>query len=92
LWDQCVRDADLTGRHPILIFRRNARQSCICFRRSYYLHVGRYYGKGHWVCKDGQYESFPNLINLRMGEESLVIMSLKQFFAWADPVAGFLSD
>lgn len=81
MWEQCDRDADLTGRYPILIFRRNSRQSCICFRRSYYISRSKYYG--------GYRSSF---ITLKMGEERLVIMSLKGFFDWAQTACGFLSD
>lgn len=81
MWEQCVRDAELSVCQPILIFRRNSRQSCICFRRSYYLGRCAHYGRCHF-----------NFINLVVGEEILVIMPLKRFFAWAQPVVGFLSD
>jgi hypothetical protein len=30
-WDQCTRDAKLTNRIPVLIFRRNNRSPCIAF-------------------------------------------------------------
>lgn len=35
-WRQCKKDADLSGREPVLIFRRNRRKSCIVFKASYF--------------------------------------------------------
>jgi len=32
MWAQCERDAKLTNREPILIFRRNGRKPCIMLR------------------------------------------------------------
>lgn len=79
MWEQCAKDAELSGCEPILIFRRNARQSCICFRRSYYLSRSDFYGK----CKS-------NIVGMVIDEENLVIMSLKSFFDWADPPSTIL--
>jgi hypothetical protein len=81
MWDQCTKDAKLSLCEPILIFRRNGRPACICFQRSYYLSLGKYYGK---------YPS--NLVALTIGEENLVIILLKGFFEWAQPVCKFLSE
>lgn len=80
MWEQCARDADLSGCQPILIFRRNTRQSCICFRRSYYLGTSAFHGK----CNS-------NIVGISIGEENLVVMSLKDFFAWANPAGIILS-
>lgn len=81
MWKQCARDAAISYRNPVLIFRRNARQSCICFRKPYYISRTHYYGK----CKS-------NLISVTIDDRNLVIMSLKQFFDWAQPVCDFLSE
>ena len=35
MWEQCKRDAKLTNREPVLIFRRNGRSTCIMFDLSY---------------------------------------------------------
>lgn len=35
-WRQCKKDADLSEREPVLIFRRNRRKSCIAFKASYF--------------------------------------------------------
>lgn len=83
MWEQCTRDADLTGRHPILIFRRSKRQSCICMKRSYYYSLGHYYGK-----------CVANMVILDVTElnQTIVVMPLKGFFEWAQPVCKFLSE
>ena len=83
MWEQCVRDANLTGCHPILIFRRNSRQSCICMKRSYYYYIGHHYGN----CIANMV-----IIGADVLGPDIVIMSLKQFFEWAQPVCKFLSE
>jgi hypothetical protein len=35
-WQQCCRDAEITKREPVLIFRRNNRSTCIAFRTNYF--------------------------------------------------------
>jgi len=35
MWEQCVRDAEISNKEPILIFRRNRRVPCIMIRTSY---------------------------------------------------------
>ena len=46
MWEQCSRDAELTNREPILIFRRNGRSPCIMLNCTYIMeklnpHFGR---------------------------------------------------
>lgn len=36
MWAQCVRDAELTNRQPILIFRRNGRKPCVMLWELYW--------------------------------------------------------
>lgn len=81
MWEQCIKDAELSGTQPILIFRRNARQPCICIKRSYYNHLKEYFGR------------IGNLIVVDAGilDEEIIIMSLAEFFEWARPVCEFLS-
>ncbi len=67
MWDQCTRDAGLTNRVPILIFRRNGRQSCICFDEDYFNKLTEWFG-----------DSCPLCIQIK----ELVIMPLKGFFEW----------
>lgn len=80
IWEQCKRDADLTNRQPILIFRRNSKTVCICIKEDYYHILCRYFG------------SFPShILSIEMNDESILIVSLNSFFDWANPVIGFLS-
>jgi hypothetical protein len=75
MWSQCKRDADLTSRVPILIFRRNNRQACLCFMKHYFYQLSGYFGK-----------PLTTIIHLDIGDYSptgnLVIMALKDFFSW----------
>ena len=83
IWEQSMRDAELTGRKPVLIFRRNGRQPCICMKRSYYHSLGNYYGK----CTENMV-----IVDAAELDQTIVIMSLKNFFDWAQPVCKFLSE
>lgn len=81
MWTQCSRDADLTNCHPILIFRRNSRPSCICMRRAYYLKITEHFGR------------FPDAyVILNNSMENLMIIPLKKFFEWATPASQILLD
>lgn len=44
MWEQCYRDAELTLRQPILIFRRNGRTPCIMFTIEYFDFLKSYFG------------------------------------------------
>ena len=74
MWEQCSRDAELTHRRPILIFRRNGRQPCICFKRSYYL-----------LLREASEPCTFSFIQVFALSETLYIMSLKNFFDWVAP-------
>jgi hypothetical protein len=82
MWEQCIRDAELSNCEPILIFRRNTRSSCICMKRSYYHEIGHFYGK---------YRSSIITLDSNDLDQTIVVMSLKGFFEWAQPVCKFLS-
>jgi hypothetical protein len=81
MWEQCVRDSELTNRNPVLIFRRNVRQPCICFRKHYYLNLSQYYG---------QYQK--NILSVVFEQKTICIMALKDFFEWAQPIEAFLDE
>jgi hypothetical protein len=70
MWEQCVRDADLANKEPILIFRRNNRGKCIMFRTSYLLFLQNYFG-----------DYLLQHIIIRV-EMNCVIMPLQVFFEW----------
>ncbi len=75
MWNQCDRDAELSGKTPILIFRRNRREPCICMTRNYYLKLGGYYGKRRSVKEDRW------IPTIYLGD-TLVLMPLDAFFEW----------
>jgi hypothetical protein len=70
-WGQCLRDAILTNRKPILIFRRNLRSKCIVMEMRYFNILCDYFGKPSSVS-----------INLCMSPDELKIIPLKDFFEW----------
>jgi len=73
-WNQCVRDAELSKREPILIFRRNGRKPCIAFNRIYFLDLLR-------MMDEAFNFSELNIFCFSM----LTIVNLDDFLSWADP-------
>jgi hypothetical protein len=71
MWEQCYRDAELTLRQPILIFRRNGRTPCIMFTKDYFLWLeqcfGFYYG---------------DYVQISADVFVCMIMPLTNFFEW----------
>lgn len=84
-WNQCLMDAALSNREPILIFRRNGRGSCIVIRIKYLWDIEGLFGD--WVSGSA--------ISFGMSSSScttgLCCMNLDKFLEWADPVALFNS-
>jgi hypothetical protein len=78
-WKQCQRDACLTNRTPVLIFRRNGRGLCICFNKRYVEEMQMYFGNVF----------YPKL-SLELEEYSLIIMSLNTFFEWIPNIKSFI--
>ncbi len=79
MWNQCVRDAELTNRTPVLIFRRNGRTPCIMFTVSYMLtKLQPFYG------------DFTNHHLIIRTTLDCVIMSLQDFFKWIPNIRGAL--
>jgi hypothetical protein len=79
MWNQCTRDAELTNRNPVLIFRRNGRTPCIMFTTHYMLtKLQPFYGniKKHRL-----------IIKTTL---DCVIMSLQDFFEWIPSIKGAL--
>lgn len=87
MWQQCVRDALLTKRYPILIFRRNGRKPCICLTRSYFMSLLANFGKIRaTVLKIDLFGTdYPHF-------NRLTIIPLQDFFDWAQPVDRFLFE
>jgi hypothetical protein len=71
MWEQCARDADKTGRVPILIFRRNLRKICVAVTCEYVRSGTRLYGP--LTCRKIRFDH---------KEFNLYIMSVHDFLEW----------
>lgn len=79
-WNQCLKDAKLSCKNPVLIFRRQSRFPCICMDSKYFCSLEWYFGD----CKDKQIK-----ISLPEGRKAIVIMKLDDFFKWIPNFRGF---
>jgi len=75
-WNQTKRDADLSGRTPVLIFRRNLRTECICFSRGYFHNLVDTFG-------------FPDSFVIQVGKR-ICVLGLSGFFKWVPDIRCFL--
>jgi hypothetical protein len=75
-WDQAKRDAELSNRIPVLVFRRNMRTACICFSRSYFGELVDMFG-------------YPNAIVIQVSKR-ICILPLKDFFEWIEDIRPIL--
>ena len=69
MWQQCKRDAELTERIPILIFRRNRRSKCMMMKENCYQNL----------C----FPSIVIHIKLSLKLEDVIIFQLKDFIKYA---------
>jgi hypothetical protein len=79
MWNQCKRDAELTNREPVLIFRRNGRKPCIMFTAKYLCHLFSFFGM----------TSIPTIM-IVIDNKSHVIFNLQDFFNWIPNIKGAL--
>jgi hypothetical protein len=71
MWGQCTRDALLTNRKPVLIFRRNQREFCIAIEHPYFLALQNFFNTpAH------------NYILVNARGILINIMTLEDFFSW----------
>ena len=78
MWEQSKRDAELSKREPILIFRRNGRSPCIMYRYRYHLKLIDFFADYldyHVVAKT----SF-----------NCIMMPLQKFFEWIPDIRSAL--
>jgi hypothetical protein len=76
-WLQALEDAEASNREPVLIFRRNKKQACIAFRKSYVKSVLlNYYG----LFKTFTYDN----ITIEVSDESIFTISFKDFLDWTN--------
>ncbi len=80
-WKQCSRDAELSDREPLLIFRRPQMTPCICFTSMLYNRLVDFFGPADY--------SHIRLSIPRVGEQ-LTIMALADFFDWIPNIRPFL--
>ncbi len=72
MWTQCLRDAELTNRQPVLIFRRNNRTPCIMLHLSYMNRLFDFFNN-----------NYSNHIELHcLDDINCMIMNLSDFFKW----------
>lgn len=71
MWEQCCRDANLTCRIPILVFRRNQRKACSAIPSSYKHRLVEYFG--HPLCET---------IECKYIDFKVLIMPFEGFLEW----------
>lgn len=71
MWEQCCRDANLSNREPVLIFRRNQRKICAAITSDYLRSLVSHYGSPS--CKRIRYD---------FKDFHIFIMLLKDFLEW----------
>ena len=80
MWDQCKRDAELTNREPVLIFRRNGRAPCIMFNCLYILEkLNPFFGKLGKDC-----------LGVYVKDINCTIIPLQNFMEWIPDIRGAL--
>lgn len=72
MWKQCKRDAELSNREPLLIFRRDNMQICIVFERSMYNKFGNYFG----------FYNYKHLTLSCYPHEDLLVMNFNEWKEW----------
>lgn len=79
MWEQCSRDATISNRTPVLIFRRNRRSPCMLITKQFFNELSAFYGsfKG-------------NRIDLSVADINGVIVALTDFFLWIPNIRGCL--
>jgi hypothetical protein len=80
MWEQCCRDATLSYREPILIFRRNGRSPCIMIKTSYENTLRQWFS------------SVPGTSIYIELFDQCTIMSLQDFFEWIPDIRSSLKS
>lgn len=72
MWKQCKRDAELSNREPLLIFRRDNMQICIVFERSMYNKFSNYFG----------FQDYRKITLSCYPHEDLFVMNFNEWKEW----------
>lgn len=87
MWKQCVRDAKLSNKKPLLIFRRNNRQPCIVFTFGVYKILVNYFDKPRSkslkMCLDWSLEESVQFV---------IIMNFTDFLLWTYDIRKILPE
>jgi len=79
MWNQCVIDAEISTREPILIFRRERKLPLICI-------TGQYYSRlTNWFNIPGFMKIHFDLSNLYYPYNKVAIIKLDDFLKWVNP-------
>lgn len=81
-WEQCTKDADISKREPILIFRRNRRTPCIVMRNAYFFILESFFGRPKNII----------IIIIKGFPEKRVIISLSDFMKWIPDIMEILKE
>lgn len=79
MWNQCVIDAEISSREPILIFRRNMKLSLICITKQYYSRLTNFFSAPDFM------EINFNLSKLFYPYNEVIILKLDDFLKWVNP-------
>jgi hypothetical protein len=77
MWEQCVNDAVLSGRQPVLIFRRNQKEVCVTINLNYYLTLCSYFNVPGNIIE-------AIIPNIQQPNNLIVIMKFSEFLEWTD--------
>lgn len=81
IWGQCERDSILTGRQPMLVFRRNLRSTCISIKKELYETLESFYGRPE--CESIVFNTWTDII---------YIFPLQGFFGWIEDPSAWLNS
>lgn len=79
MWNQCVIDAEVSTREPILIFRRERKLPLICITKQYYSRLTNWFNVPDFM------KIHFDLSNLYYPYSKVVIIKLDDFLKWIDP-------
>jgi len=87
MWEQCERDALITGREPWLIFRRFRRSACIAFTLSFFLSLIEMFGHPPRHIPLARLRFTPSGTDTL--PTTLQVLLLTQFFEWVPDIRPF---
>jgi hypothetical protein len=74
-WKQCLSDAELSNRIPILIFKRDMHKPVVCINTDYFSEIKNYLGK---LCVKNIIFNYKDVYSLRLYD-------MEDFFNWMTP-------